>query len=199
MTVQLPIAGTMAPLSFTVLDAMLSDSEAPVQLVAGVGELAIVNAVGSVSVILVCVRAKPLALLMMIVNDEAMLIPTALGENVWEIVGATGVADTVSGQAVVPALLGAVLVALFDATVTNAVSVSPVESVTVSVTVPEPLPDSIVACADVAPDTMLALPLAVQAYDAIARPQEAALPLPSNNAPVPTTNVVGSATAAIGR
>ncbi len=75
--------------------------------------------------------------------------------------GAVGVVDNAVGQALLPADVGAVLVALVAVTVMVAVSVAPAESVTVSVTVP--LPGKIDACAAFAPDAMLTPPVAVHA------------------------------------
>ncbi len=163
VTVQLPFAGTIAPARVTVFDEAVRDSAAPVQFVAGAGELAIVNALGSVSLRPVWVSANPFALVNVIVSVEAMVCPTVAGANVWDTVGATGVAATAVGQAWVPAVDGAELLALFDVTDTLAVSVSPAESVTVSMTlpVPVPLPGRIVAFAVAAPETTLAPPLAV--------------------------------------
>jgi hypothetical protein len=152
----------IASLSVTTFAAAVKDLAAPVQVVAGVGVLAMVNALGSVSLKPVCVSAKPFALLKVMVSVEATLSPTLAGTNACDIVGATGAVDTAVGQALVPAVVGALLLALLEVTVTVAVSVAPAESVTVSVTVPVALPGRIVTCAEVAPETMLAPPLAVQ-------------------------------------
>ena len=70
------------------------------------------------------------------------------------------------------------------------------DQVPVNVTVPEPV-GMIVAWAALFPETMATAPLAVQAYEATVRPQEAALPLASSTALLPAA-MAGSTTAAIG-
>ena len=82
------------------------------------------------------------------------------GTNASVIVGATGVNETALAHALLPAVDGAVLVALVAPTVMVAVSVPPCESVTVSVRVPEPVT---LACALLAPEMMVRPPLAVHA------------------------------------
>src|SRR5208283_1266610 len=83
-----------------------------------------------------------------------------------------------------------------EVTVMVAVSVSPLLSVTVSVTVPAP--GIIVTLAVVLPETIRTAPLADHKYEAMVRPQEAALPLASSTAFTPAA-MAGSTTAAMGR
>src|SRR5208283_5138715 len=122
--------------------------------------------------------------------------PVLAGENAWATVGGTGVTVSAVGQAValVPADVGALLVALPELTVMVAVSVAPALSLTVSVTVPEP---DTVAVSPVDGAT-LAPPVAAQEYEdgAMVRPQEAALPLAFNELPpVMATAAMGASAA----
>jgi hypothetical protein len=64
-------------------------------------------------------------LLKVIVSVDATVTPTLAGANASETVGATGVTETAVGQALLPALAGAPVVALVDPTVMVAVSVPP--------------------------------------------------------------------------
>ena len=120
-------------------------------------------------------------MLNVIVSVEATPGPVLAGENAWATVGGIGVTVSAVGQALalVPAEVGALLVALPEATVMVAVSVAPALSLTVSVTVPEP---DTVAVSPVDGVTV-APPAAAQEYEAKVRPQEAALPLAFNELP----------------
>lgn len=191
----------MALLKVTALAVALTEAPTPVQVVAGAGAVAMVKPVGSVWVKFDCVRAKPFAFVKVRVSVDTVDGRTVAGEKAWVIVGAIGVGSIGVGQAVaaVPAVLGAVLDALFEVTVMLAVSVSLASSVIVSVKVP---PDSgIIVNFDVfATDTTEMLPLVTaQKYEAIFLPQDAALPLASNTALLPAAITTGSATAAMGR
>ena len=126
------------------------------------------------------------------VSVDAIVSPTLAGENACATVGGTGVTVSAVGQAELPAVFGALLDALPDATAMLAVSVPPRLSVTVSVAVPEP--ETVV----VFPELLLTLapPLAAHAYEAIVRPQEAALPLAFNELPEEiATAAIGSCAA----
>ncbi len=86
------------------------------------------------------------------------------------------------GQAValLPAEVGALLVALPEATVMVAVSVAPALSLTVSVTVP--VPDT-VAVSPVDGVTVAPPAVTAQEYETMVRSQDAALPLAFNELP----------------
>lgn len=120
-----------------------------------------------------CVSAKPFELLKVTVRFDVIFVPTVPGENASVTVGAVGLTATAVGQDSLPAVVGAVVVALVDPTVMVATSVLPCESVTVRVSVPVPVT---FACAVFAPEVMVAPPLAAQAYDWIVRLHAAALP-----------------------
>ena len=173
---------------------LVNDPLAPVQVEAGAAELEIVTPVGSVSAKLLWVSAKAFALCNVNVSVEGIVGPTLAGANACVTVGGTGVTCSAVGHAVLPALTGALLDALFEVTAMVATSWPPMLSVMVSVTVPAP--GRIVALSLCAPETMLT-PLAVQEYVAIVRPHEAALPLASSTASLPAT-MGGNFTAAMG-
>jgi hypothetical protein len=97
-----------------------------------------------------------------IVSVEVTVGPTVAGTNAAAIVGATGLNETACVHALLPAVDGAVVVALVAPTVIVAMSVPPCESVTVRVKVPEPVT---VTCALVVPEVMVRPPLAAHAYD----------------------------------
>src|SRR5208337_868036 len=105
--------------------------------------------------------------------------PVLAGENAWVTVGGVGFTVSAVGQAValLPAEVGALLVALPELTVMVAVSVAPALSLTVSVPVPDTVAVSPVDGATTAPL------VADQAYEATVRPQAAALPLAFNELP----------------
>jgi hypothetical protein len=191
VTVQLPLAGILASARVTVLDVALTDTDAPVHVVAGAGELAIVRPLGSVSLKWLCVSAYALALVNVNVSVEAIVSPTLDGENDCATVGGVGVTVSAVGQAEVPAVVGALLDALPEVAVMLAVFVPPRLSVTVRVTVPDP--DTVV----VFPTLLLTLapPLAPHAYEAIVRPQEAALALAFKEPPEIATAAIGSCAA----
>jgi hypothetical protein len=195
VTVQLPFGGMLAPVNAIELDVLLNDPLAPVQVEAAAAEFAITSPAGSVSLKLLCVSVKAFALRSVKVSVEGIVGPTVLGENACPMVGGTGVTCSAVGHAVLPALAGALLDALFAVTVTVAVSLPPMLSVTVSVTVPAP--GKIVALSLLFPETMLTPPVAVQEYALIVRPHEPALPLASSTASLPA-RMGGNFTAAMG-
>jgi hypothetical protein len=95
-----------------------------------------------------------------------------------------------------PALVGALVLALAEPMVMVAVSVAPWESVTTRVKVPDPV--TVTRALD-APDKMVVPPLAIHAKDASVRLHDAALPLASNVTEPLAVKVAGKATAAMGR
>jgi hypothetical protein len=131
-----------APLNVTLVVVFVKVP--PPQVVAGAAADADVDTLrlaGSVSVRLACVSAKAFKLLSVIVSVETTFSPTLAGENASVTVGAEVVTVNGVGQApaLVPAEAGGVAalrMAPPAATVSVAVSVSPEESVTTSVTVP---------------------------------------------------------------
>ena len=100
------------------------------------------------------VKAKPLALLKVMVSVETTFSPTLAGENASVTVGGTGVTVKAAGHAVtaVPGEDGAVVVAPVDVNVTVAVSVWFAESVTLRVNVPAAPVETTVTCAALAAD-----------------------------------------------
>ena len=133
MTVQLPFGGMFAPLNAIEFEVLVNDPFAPVQVEAGAAELAITIPAGSVSLKLLWVSANAFALRSVNVRVAGIVGPTVLGENACPMVGGTGVTWTAVGHALLPALAGALLDALFELTVIVAVSTPPTLSVTVSV------------------------------------------------------------------
>ena len=143
---QLPLAGILAPAMVTALAELVNVPDAPLQVVVGAGEVCALRLAGTVSVKLDWVKSKPLALLNVMVSVEATFSPTLAGENASVTVGGASVTMSGVGHALtlVPADVGATLLALLDVTVTVAVSVSPAESVTTNVRVSGPVPGVIV-------------------------------------------------------
>ncbi len=119
--VQLPFAGILAAASVTLLVVLLNDLDAPPQVVAGAGMVAIVRLAGRVCVRPVWVSAKPLLLVSVMVSVAVTLGATLPGEKASVTTGASGV--TVSGVghalALEPAEDGAVVVAEFAVSVTD--------------------------------------------------------------------------------
>ena len=169
------------------------DAAAPPQEVAPVPET--LNEAGRVSIRPDCVRANAFELFSVMVSVEATFVPVVAGTNASVTVGGAGLKVTALAHELLPAVVGAVLVALVDPTMTVATSVPPCESVTVRVNVPSP---ATVTSALLAPETMVRPPLAVHAYDWIVRVQAAALPLALNTTALFVVYEAGKATAAIG-
>ena len=94
------------------------------------------------------------------VSVDATFTVTLAGANASETVGADGLTEISAGQALLPAVLGALETALVGSTVTVAVSAPPWESVTVRIKVPVPV---VVTFALLAPERMVTPPLAVHA------------------------------------
>jgi hypothetical protein len=206
--VQLLLAGMLAPLNVTVLAVLVRATVAPLHEVAGAKDVdpedvAMLRFAGSVSVKLDCARANPLALASVMVNVETTFSPTLAGENASVTVGATGVTVKALGhaEALVPAVVGVVVAAIapLALTVRVAVSMAPAESVTVRVMVPDAPVGTTVTWAVLAADCSVAPAPTTHAYEAIVRPQDAALPLASRTAEAPVAVVAGTMTAAIGR
>jgi hypothetical protein len=155
VTVQVPLAGIIAPVRAMLVPLATRETVVPVQVVAPFP--ATLNELGSVSIRSDCVRANAFELFKVIVSVDATVGPTVAGTNASVIVGATGVNETALVHALLPAVDGAVLVALVAPTVMVAVSVAPCESVTVRVRVPAPVT---LACELLVPDVMVSPPLA---------------------------------------
>ncbi len=162
MTVQLPFGGMLAPVNAIEFDVLVNDPLAPVQVEAGCGRVGDRHPVGSVSLKLLWVSVKAFALCNVKRERGGNRGSDARRRNACATVGGTGVTCSAVGHAVLPALAGALLDALFEVTVMVAVSLPPMLSVTVSVTVPAP--GRIVALSLLRPETMLTPPLAVQEY-----------------------------------
>jgi hypothetical protein len=135
-----------------------TDTPPPPQVV--VGAPVTLSDAGNVSLKFDCVRANAFELLNVTVNTDATFGAVVVGANVSLTVGATGLTLTAVAHALVPAEVGAPLVALVDPTAIVTTSVPPCESVTVSVRMPVPVT---VTCAPLAPETIVRLPLAVHA------------------------------------
>jgi hypothetical protein len=165
------------------------------QVVAGAGEFAIANPLGTESLNPTSVRSNALLFVNVMVSTDEMLVMTLAGKNASLTVGDVGVVEMAVGQGLVPADVGAVLEALVAVTLMVAVLVAPAESVTVSVTVP--LPARIDNRAELAPDTIVTPPVAVQANETMVRLHAAALPLASKMTAAPEV-MAGRDTAAIG-
>src|ERR1700677_4768262 len=131
--VQLPSAGMFALARLTEVVVLESDTAAPPQVVAAAGVVASVRFVGSVSAKLDCVSAKPLAFESVMVSVDTTSLAVVAGANDSLTVGAAGATVMAAGHAValLPAELGAVLVALSAVSVSVSVSMFPAESVTV--------------------------------------------------------------------
>src|ERR1700722_5797546 len=183
----------MAPVSAMLVPLATRDTVVPLQVVAPVPVT--LNDAGNVSMKSDCVRANAFELLNVTVSVDVTPGPVVAGTNASVIVGAAGVMVTAVPQELVPAEVGAVLVALVAPTVTVATSVPPCESVTVSVRVPAPVT---VTCAVLAPETMVRPPLAAHAYDWMLRLQAAALALAEKMTELFAVYDAGNETAAIG-
>ena len=193
VTVQLSLAGMTAPVRAILVPLATRDTAAPPQVVAPVP--ATLNEAGRVSIRSDCVRANAFELFNVMVSVEAAFVPVVAGTNASVSVGAAGLNETALGHELLPAVDGAVLVALVDPTVTVATSVPPCESVTVRVNVPVP---ETVTWALPAPETIVRPVLVVHAYDWIVRLQAAALPLALNTTGLFAVYEAGKETAAIG-
>ena len=136
--VQLPSAGMFAAARLTDVVVLVSEAAAPPQLVVAAGAVATLRFAGSVSAKLDCVSANPLVFESVIVRVDATLFAVVAGENDSLTVGAAGLTLIAAGHAValVPAEIGAVLVALSAVSVTVSVSMLPAESVTIRFKVP---------------------------------------------------------------
>lgn len=135
----------LAALSVTVLVVLVNETAPPPHVVVGASgvdadeDVATLRLAGSVSVKFERVRAKPLALLSVIVSVETTFSPTLAGENASVTVGARAVTANAVGQAPVPAFAGvtaALLIEPLELTESIAVSTALAESVTVRVIVP---------------------------------------------------------------
>lgn len=122
----------------TLLVVVVSEPVAPVHVVDAAGEVAMVSEFGNVVVSLDCVRSNAFELLKVIVSVDGTVTPTLDGAKTSPIVGADGLTASAVGQAWVPAVDGALAVALVDEIVIAAVSVLPKESATVRVRMPVP-------------------------------------------------------------
>ena len=83
----MPFAGIVPPLSATLPALLTSDPE---QVFDGVGELAVLRPLGSVSVRAIPVSAYALLFVKVIVSVESVLVLTLAGEKVSLIPGGTG-------------------------------------------------------------------------------------------------------------
>jgi hypothetical protein len=100
-TVQLPLAGMMAPVSAMLVPLATRDTVVPPQVVAPVPVK--LNDAGNVSMKSDCVRANAFELLNVTVSVDATLGPVVAGTNASVIVGAAGVMVTAAAQELVPA------------------------------------------------------------------------------------------------
>ena len=152
--VQLPSAGMFASASCTDVEVEVSAAAAPVHVVVGVLPSGTARFAGRVRLRADCVSAKPLLFDSVTVRVDGELVTMLAGENYSLTVGAAGCRVSAAGHAValVPAEVGAVLVAVVAVSVTVSVSAFPAESVTIRVKVPGA--GSTVTCALLAPLTM---------------------------------------------
>src|SRR5271170_2224707 len=165
--VQLLMAGIMAFASVTLLVVLVNDIAAPVQVVAGAGIAWIARFAGKTCVRPDWVKSKPLLLVNVMVSAEAAFGATVAGAKASVTTGAIGVMVIRAGQALaaVFAEAGAVVLAPGEVKVTVAVSVFPVESVTVRVKFPRPVAVTL-TCAEFMLDTICTAPTGVdQAYE----------------------------------
>jgi len=139
-TSQLPLAGIFAPESMTLLDVLVSDNAAPLQVPEGAGETN-VRPAGTDTVIPDCVNAKGLLLTKVTTSVAGAFAATLSGENTSPTPGANGttVMGAMQAEAALPAVVGADVAALLAVKVTIAVSLFPEESVTTRVKVPAPV------------------------------------------------------------
>jgi hypothetical protein len=153
-TSQLPLAGIFAPDRVTLLEVLLSDNPAPLQVLAGACDPN-VRPAGKDTVIPDCVSANPLVLVKLTASTADAFAATLAGENATPTSGATGVTimGAMQADAALPAAAGAAVVALLAVNVTIAVSWLPDESVTTRVKVPAPVAMTLTVEL-VAPETM---------------------------------------------
>ena len=139
-TSQLPLAGIFAPDSTTLLDVLVSDNAAPLQVLEGACEPN-VRPAGTDTVIPDCVKAKGLLLVNVTTSMVEAFAATLAGENAASTTGANGVTvmGAMQAETALPATAGAVVVALPEVNVTIAVSLLPDASVTTRVKVPAPV------------------------------------------------------------
>src|ERR1700733_7033545 len=125
-TAQLPLAGIFAPDSMMLLDVLVSDSAAPLQVLAGACEPN-VSPAGTDTVIPDCVNAKGLPLVNVTTSMVEAFAAALAGENAAPTTGANGVTvmGAMQAEAAPPPTAGAVVVALAEVNVTIAVSVLP--------------------------------------------------------------------------
>ncbi len=164
----------------------------------------ITSPAGSVSVNLACVTSNAFELRRVRVSVEGTFSATLVGANAAVTRGAATVTVGATGQAsaLLPALAGVVaarVIAPAASTGRVAVSMAPIESVTVNLIDPAAPSGVTVACGAVAVAAWIATPpLATQEYAAMLRPHAATLPEASSTmAPPPLP--AGNATAAMGR
>jgi hypothetical protein len=139
-TLQLPLAGIFAPDSTTLLEVLVSDNAAPLQVLDGACEPN-VRPAGTGKVMADCVNAKGLLLVKVTTSMAGAFAATLSGEKTSPTAGAKGttVMGAMHAEAALPATAGAVVVALLAVNVTVAVSWLPEESVTTKVKVPAPV------------------------------------------------------------
>ena len=113
------MAGIMTPVSATLDPAACREAVAPPQVVEPVP--AALSEAGRVSMKSACVSAKAFVLLKVTVKTEATVGPTVAGANAAVIVGACGFTATAGKHALLPADVGAVVVALVALTVMVAI------------------------------------------------------------------------------
>jgi hypothetical protein len=153
-TSQLPLAGIFAPDRVTLLEVLLSDNPAPLQVLAGACDPN-VRPAGKDTVIPDCVSANPLVLVKLTASTADAFAATLTGENATPTSGATGVTvmGAMQADAALPAAAGAAVFAVLAMKVTIAVSWLPDESVTTRVKVPAPVAITLTTEL-VAPETM---------------------------------------------
>src|ERR1700722_14399982 len=124
----------------TLLDVLVSDNAAPLQVLAGACEPN-VSPAGTDTVIPDWVNANGLLLLRFTTSMAGAFAATLAGENTSPTSGAKGttVMGAMQAEAALPATAGAAVVALLAVNVTLAVSLWPAESVTTRVKVPAPV------------------------------------------------------------
>jgi hypothetical protein len=149
----------------TPLPVLVSERDAPLQVVAGAVPVTTLRLAGKVSASVDCVSANGLVLIRVRVNVALAPAATLTGENTGATVGGLAVNVMGAGQAValLPAAVGADVVAPDAVNSTIAVSVWPAESVTVSCSLPA-LPFQITCTpAPPAADSSVTPPVALQA------------------------------------
>jgi hypothetical protein len=153
-TLQLPLAGIFPPDSTTLLEVLVSDNAAPLQVLEGACEPN-VRPAGTGTVIADCVSAKGLLLVKVTTSVAGAFAATLSGEKPSPTSGAKGatVMGAMQAEAALPAVAGASVDALLAVNVTLAVSRLPEESVTTKVKVPAPVVMTLTVEL-VAPETM---------------------------------------------